>query len=100
MSYDLCFSPEFFGAGEDEDMIISDRPTTLTQAIFSLSDEKFEEIKDFMELPDTIDREYLLGLVEDTNSCTNLSSPVEVWIDPEGWCTVLVYDKTNKENKP
>lgn len=34
----------------------------------------------------------VLAKVEETNTCLNLDSPVEVLIDPEGEFTLSVYD--------
>jgi len=37
--------------------------------------------------------------VQETDTCRNLDSPVEVFIDSEGWHTLLVYD-SRKEQTP
>jgi hypothetical protein len=101
MSYSLSFSESFF---TDEtfpyDTEPSERPTTVYQAIISLP--RREQV--------VIAREVLgskhpvlhvmsesfacdvLEKVRETDSCADLSSPVEVYIDPEGWYSVLVCD--------
>jgi hypothetical protein len=101
MSYSLSFSEEFF---TDEsfpyDTTPSDRPTTVYQAIVSLPKaEQLAIAREVMKSPhpvlyvqsesfaaDVLDR------VRETDSCADLTSPVEVYIDSEGWYSVLVYD--------
>ena len=101
MSYSLSFSPEFF---TDEtfpyDTEPSNRPTTVYQAILSLPKRDQVAIaREVLKSPhpvlhvmsesfaaDVLDR------VRETDSCADLSSPVEVYIDAEGWYSVLVYD--------
>lgn len=89
MSYDLIFSPEFFGSGEYEPQ--SERPTTLAQAINSIPDDEFAAILADLDLPENTDRDTLFDIAVNNNTCTNLTSPVEVWIDKKGYNTVLVY---------
>jgi hypothetical protein len=101
MSYGLFFSEGFFA---DETFPYeterSDRPTTVYQAIISLP------LRDKL----AIAREVLgsahpvmcvqsesfacdvLDKIRETDTCSDLSSPVEVYIDPERWYSVLVYD--------
>ena len=101
MSYSLSFSESFF---TDEsfpcDTQPSNRPTTVYQAIIGLPKaEQLAIARDVMKSPhpvlyvqsesfaaDVLDR------VRETDVCDDLSSPVEVYIDPEGWHSVLVYD--------
>jgi hypothetical protein len=101
MSYSLSFSESFF---TDEtfpyDTQPSNRPTTVYQAIISLP--KAEQLAIAREvLKSSHPALYVqsesfaadvLERVRETDSCTDLSSPVEVYIDPEGWYSVLVYD--------
>ena len=42
--------------------------------------------------PSQLDLSMVLSKIEETNTCRNLDSPVEVYIDPEGNFTVNVYD--------
>ncbi|HLQ44553.1 MAG TPA: hypothetical protein VK137_07490 [Planctomycetaceae bacterium] len=42
--------------------------------------------------PQHLDVEAVLSKIEDTNTCLNLDSHVQVAIDPDGNFTVLVYD--------
>jgi hypothetical protein len=98
MSFDLSFSQEFlYGEGYsiDEPPPRSDKPTSVLQALVSLSDEELEELResvgiDILVSYDTAIAE-IFDRVRETNTCTNLRSPVEVWIDPKGWHTLLVY---------
>jgi hypothetical protein len=101
MSYSLSFAEDFFA---DEtfpyDTKRSDRPTTVYQAIISLP--KADQVaiaRDALGSP----HPYLyvmsesfaadvLDKIRETDACADLASPVEVYIDPEGWHSVLVYD--------
>lgn len=42
--------------------------------------------------PSELDLSMVLSKIEETNTCRNLDSPVEVFIDPDGEFTVSVYD--------
>lgn len=42
--------------------------------------------------PSQLDLSMVLAKIEETNTCRNLDSPVEVYIDPEGEFSVHVYD--------
>ena len=44
-----------------------------------------------------LDLAAVLRKVEETNTCRNLDSPVEVFIDPEGDFTVLIYDRVESD---
>src|SRR5947209_8676872 len=97
MAYALSFAPEFFwGEGEvaPDEMARSDRPICVYQAILSLPDEEWATLaRDVFDCsPNVLDAETVLIKVQETNTCWNLNSPVEVCIDPDGWHTVLVYD--------
>ena len=101
MSYSLSFSNEFFA---DEtcpyDTEPSDRPTNVYQAIVSLPKAiKVEIAREVLKLEhpvmaintESFDWE-VLDKIRETDTCGTLSSPVDVWIDSEGWYTVDVYD--------
>jgi len=99
MSFDLDVSPEFYwGEGYSLDgpyPEVSERPTSVLQALVSLSAEEQAELREEFEIPSEAPFDALIArlfeLVQETNTCTNLDSPVEVWIDSEGWHTVRVY---------
>jgi len=105
MSYDLSFSEEFFsGDGETPtDMIEpSDRPTSVYQAALSIPEEDAllmarevfgygYQAAYFWVASESFAHD-VLTKVRETNTCTDLRSPVEVWIDPEGYHTLRVHD--------
>jgi hypothetical protein len=39
-----------------------------------------------------VDADMVMEMIRETNTVSNLNSPVEVWIDPKGWHTVVVWD--------
>lgn len=103
MPYELSFSEDFFsGDGECDVYSVppSDRPTSVLQAIVSLPRELQVEIaREVMGANDPelyVESESfafdVLERVRETNTCGDLSSPVDVWIDSEGWYTVEVHD--------
>lgn len=99
MAFDLSFSPEFFTGpydleGAEFDV---DRPTSVYQAVSSMSDEDFAEMarEVFGCEPDLVDVDKVMSKIRETNSCRDLRSPVEVYIDEEGYHSVHVYDSTN-----
>jgi hypothetical protein len=94
VSFELSFSPEFFFGEEDPyDVGPSDRPDSVWQAIVSMSDNDRADVASALGVEaEFLTPEAILDAVRETNTCTTLSSPVEVWIDPSGDCRVLVYD--------
>lgn len=99
MSYELSFSPEFFFGDNDDDPAL--HPTTVRAAVFAFQKRQpdgwiamCEEV--FPNVPvDRVDVEMVMSKIRDTNSCSDLRSPVSVWIDEHGWYQVLVYDEAH-----
>ncbi len=94
MSYALSFAPEFFrGKVPAKKMKPSDRPTSVYQAILSLTDEQWASLarNQFGVEPNDLDVEHVIQRVIETDTCRNLDAPVEVWIDQAGFYSVLVY---------
>ena len=106
MSYSLSFSQDFFLAeGEPydrSDLALNDdgNPISLYSALLKWAEDKPEGwasmAKDVFGLdePEYLDIETVLQKVEETDTCSNLSVPVRVWIDSEGDYTVEVYDSS------
>lgn len=101
MAYELSFSPEFFLAeGEPYDrsdlaLNSAGKPTSLYSAIcMALEDENFR-----VRASETFDvrtyhltATFLLEKAQEVNTCSTLSCPVSVWLDPQGWLTVDVWE--------
>lgn len=95
MAFDLSFSEEFF-TGTVDYPERSETPTSVLQALVSMEPAEWAEYC----------REHLNGVdpdaecaaraalkrVREVNTCTDLRSPVEVWLEPEGYYSVRVYD--------
>ena len=97
MTHGLSFSPDFFSGSEiqgHESPREVQRPRNVSEAIMSLSQETWNELAEqvFGVDPSQLDLSMVLSRIEETNTCRNLNSPVEVFIDPEGDFTVSVYD--------
>lgn len=98
MSYGLSFSPEFYyGEGYDYCNLPpqTDQPKSLLQALVSMPTNEWERYCDevLRTDPDT-DMALVEAMTmarETVNTCSNLTTPVEVWLDPDGFYTVRVY---------
>jgi hypothetical protein len=105
MAFGLTFSPEFFTGNnppEAKPSRKSDQPTSVSEALMCLSQATWNEMADRVFGVDgsQLDLATVLAKVEETNTCLNLDSPVEVLIDPEGEFSVLVYDRENPDHPP
>ena len=110
MSYGLSFSEEFFTGTElMENIEISERPTSILQALVSWAHLNKEEFINMLNhachispitlefytncrvLPEDVFYD-LIEKIRRVDSCTNITVPVEVWIDRSGFYTVKVYE--------
>jgi hypothetical protein len=101
MAYDLSFSPEFFLAeGEPYDrsdlaLNTAGKPVSLYSALcLALENEDFRTraSETFDVGPNHLTAEFLLDKAQEVDTCGTLSSPVDVWLDSDGYLTVEVYD--------
>lgn len=109
MSFSLSFSPEFYYApGEPYDcsnlsLNSQGKPYSLFSAIQVWADEHPEDWAELAREHFALDKPELLmveGVVQkcrETDTCTDIRVPVEVWIDPEGDYRVLVYDNDTRD---
>ena len=74
---------------------LNKRPASVEQAISQLTVKTWARLaRDVFHCePEFLDIETVLHKIEETNTCLNLDSPVEVAIDLNGAFTVLVYDR-------
>jgi len=99
MAYELSFAPEFFVGPHDHDGSIDfdnlEEPTSVYQALMAMSEEEFAEMtyEVFGVEPDLVDINVVMQKIRETDTCGDLRSPVDVWIDEEGYYTVNVYEK-------
>jgi len=95
MSYALSFAEQFYYPEDLEQVRTSERPTTVYQAVLSLSQEKLTAIarEVFHVDPKYLNVEIVIEKIRQTDTCTTLSPPVAVWIDEEGDFQVQVYDE-------
>jgi len=103
MSFSLGFSPEFFfaesepydgGYGQQEE------PWSVWMAIHSMSVKDWNRMAEevFEVEPEYLTPETVLDKIRETDSCRDLTSPVEVYIDEGGWHSVYVYDKPEEDD--
>ena len=97
MTYSLSFSPEFFRdeAADGVARTPTKRPTSVALALANLSGKTWSRLarEVFRCEPKFLDIEAVLKKIEETNTCLNLDSPVEVAIDLDGDFSVLIYDR-------
>ena len=97
MTYALSFSPDFLRDDEADGVARTpmERPTSVAQALANLSAKTWSRLarEIFRCEPKFLDIEAVLKKIEETNTCLNLDSPVEVAIDLDGDFSVLVYDR-------
>jgi hypothetical protein len=99
-SYELSFSPEFFfSEGEPYDHLSdTKRPVSVWAAIEGMRLHDPEQWANLakevfgLDNPEYLTSETVMDKIQETNTCGTLSSPVDVYIDPEGYFTVDVYD--------
>ena len=97
MAYSHSFSPEFYGDIYEPDGLTS-RPTTVAQAIVSMKELERNQwdrtAKEVFGVPGEhlLEDEVFEKIIE-TDTVSNLTSPVEVWIDEDGYYTLLVWDE-------
>lgn len=100
MSFSLSFSPEFFLAeGEPYDRAdlavnAKGKPVSVWSALGMMPEEQWAELarEHYGLEPDMLERETVLDTIRETDTCTDLRVPVEVWIDPEGYYCVKVWE--------
>lgn len=96
MLYGLSFANEFFwGTIPIEKMKPSPRPTSVYQAILSLDETQWANLaRDVFNCPpDNLDVETVLDKAKETDTCANLDPPVTVYVDADGWFTLLVHEE-------
>lgn len=93
MAYSLSFTQEFFtGPYATYEHIPHTREATcIVEALTNMKDREWKQACKAVGLnykhTDVWD---MLIKIQETNTCSNLDSPVEVWIDPEGHHTIWV----------
>ena len=94
MAFSLSFSPEFFVGPHDLEGADFDkgRPTSVYQALHAMTDEEWQTLSDEEFGGTSPDVEAVMAKIRETDTCRDLRSPVEVYIDPEGYHSVHVYD--------
>lgn len=103
MSYSLGFSADFFLAeGEPYDrsdlaLNADGKPVSVWSAISHMKEKNpiewaglAREVFDCA--PEFLSEEIVLDKIRETDSCSNLSVPVRVWIDAEGNYSVEVWE--------
>lgn len=92
MPYAHSFTAEFYGNVDEANPC--KRPTTVANALASMPDREWHEmaIEVFNRPGRELSAADVMPMVLETNTVSRLTSPVPVWIDPEGDWIVDVYD--------
>ena len=94
MPYGLSFTEEFFGDPHIERGLDAEEPESVAEALAAVPEEEWGVMcRDLFPDadPEDIGVAEALELVRRTNTCSNLDTPVEVWIDESGYHTVEVW---------
>ena len=107
--YSLSFTEDFFmGKVQIENIQISITPNNCLQAIISWYHNDKDSFKimvkdilgyDIDNLPEMLPYE-LIEKIRETDTCFDITSPVQVWLDIEGNYTINVYDDLISDNLP
>lgn len=98
MPYELNFTQEFFALSDETNgmQYSHDKtPYSVWGALKVMPENEWQCmcIELFPNHPrDHVTIDMVMDMIKETNTCGSLSSPVDVWIDPEGCYTVDVYD--------
>jgi hypothetical protein len=103
MAFSLSFAPDFFKREGDDDLTpeniesnIGKGPTSCYQALLLKTEDQWNEIaREVFGLDngDDLDCDTVIDKIRETNTCGDMGSPVDVWIDDEGYFTLDVYDE-------
>jgi hypothetical protein len=95
-AYSHSFSPDFYGDVYAAHK--SSKPTTVADAIASMDNDEWDEMAQeiFGVSGDIYD---VMRKIIETDTVGTLTSPVDVWIDPEGWYTVNVWDAQEEKRE-
>ena len=95
MAFSLEFSPDFFVGPHDLEGYTpkTDEPTSVYTALVMMDPKEWASMarEVFSCEPDHLTAEKVLDKIRETNTCRDLRSPVEVYIDSEGYHSVRVY---------
>jgi hypothetical protein len=105
MAYALSFAEDFFWGDPNvppETLQPSDRPACVYQALVNLSTHEWAELaRDVFGVePDHLEISTVIARIQETNTCGNLDSPVEVFVDRDGWYRLLVFDRKEDPRVP
>ena len=100
MSYELQFDESFFfaeGEPDDSSVPIKEQPVSVWEAILAMKQnepKKWEHMAcEVFDMPSDLylAESTVMDKIRETNSCSNLNSPVQVWVDEGGYFTLSVY---------
>lgn len=96
MAFSLSFSPEFFVGPFDLEGYTqkTEEPSSVYQALVLMDPAEWATMarEVFSCAPDHLTVETVLEKIRETDTCRDIRSPVEVYVDPEGYHSVHVYD--------
>lgn len=95
MAFSLSFADDFYVPEDLDSVEPTQQPTSVYEAILGIREEQWKEMcrELFKCEPENVDADMVMSKIRETNTCTDLTPPVEVWIDEERWYTVDVYDE-------
>jgi hypothetical protein len=107
MTYSHSFAATFYAYGDDYDRSNdyfrrkrSAKPCTVAEALMKMSKRDWDRMaRDVFNCKgEFVDIDTVMLKIVETNTVSNLDSPVRVWIDAEGYWTVDVYDSDESDD--
>jgi hypothetical protein len=101
MPFSLSFSDKFWYDCSLE-KVDPCKPRNVFDALEVMEDSDWDEMCAYIypRAPaEMIDIESIMDVIRETNTCTNLDSPVEVWVDQGGDFRIKVWDHDGEINE-
>lgn len=105
MSFSLSFGDAFYilpgELYDGAEYPHGDEPYSVIGALRQMTEEDWRNMAVDLfglgdDMADCLGVEEVLTMIRETDTCTDLRSPVTVWIDPDGFYTIDVYDRGDR----
>ena len=99
MAYSHSFSDDFYMVEDDDQLRPIDfedgrLPTTVWQAILAMPEADYQEMCRELFNREDVEIGDIMSMIRDTDTVGTFSSPVDVWIDSDGYFSINVYEET------
>lgn len=95
MSFEHSFDSDFYINGTEQSN--TKKPTSVYNALFNMPKKQYNQMCKEIFNCKYVDLDVVFEKIMETNTVGNLNSPVEVYIDPKGYYSIMVWDEDNKQ---